>query len=343
MQISVVIPTTGKNKKGLSDLLTCLSHQSILPDQIVVVLNGFQEKIDTNRYLKIIHTIEIVYQDVASLSLARTTGVNVAKHEIIAFFDDDVIIKNDYLKTALCFLANNHHILALGGAYQDKTLENRKSFSLAVGRFFCIYENGLRNKLLLSGWGDYVRGDALRRVTHADWLFGCNFVVRKKVFKKIAFEKEMLRWSYLEDLFWGARLLKEFGSCAVIHPSLIVEHIRVKSNRMISDEIICMQILHRYILWRDLIYNGNPLSFFLFCWSIIGQFLLIIKQQWGYRGVIVFLKTYWKIIKNRNLTWESVNRCIHGGTLIFLWKIDFYCQGSNLVMCLQNTWGNILT
>ena len=310
MQISVVIPTTGENEKGLLDLLRCLAHQSISPNQIVVVLNGSKKKIDIDKSFKMFSTIEIVYQDVASSALARALGEDVARHETIAFFDDDVIIENDYLEAALYFLANNNHILALGGAYKDQALENKKPWSVTVGRCFGIYGNGLKNKVLLSGWGDYVRGAALQRVTYADWLFGCNFVVRKKIFKKITFEREMLGWSYLEDLFFGVRLIKEFGNCAVIHPSLTVKHI-VKKNRMKDDKIICIQIMHRYILWRDLIYNGNPLSLFLFCWSMIGYLFLIIKQQWGYKGVVVSLKTYLKIIKDPNLSWGMVNKYIY--------------------------------
>ena len=95
---TVVIPT--KNRyEDLNRLLESISNQTLLPQRVVIV-DQSDKKSDFD-YEKSSSDIEIkhLYEpQVSGLCAAKNLGVKYAVGDCVYFFDDDIILDNDFLK-----------------------------------------------------------------------------------------------------------------------------------------------------------------------------------------------------------------------------------------------------
>ena len=105
MKVSVVIPTfNGAHRIG--NLLRSLSEQTVLPDEIVVVVDGSTD--DTQKVLadwqKQLPYLKVVVQRNQGRSVVRNAGAAAASGELLVFFDDDVTLTSGCLAMHL-----SHH------------------------------------------------------------------------------------------------------------------------------------------------------------------------------------------------------------------------------------------
>jgi glycosyltransferase involved in cell wall biosynthesis len=305
--VSVVIPTLNR-VEALLNLLEDISNQTELPDEVIIVeggtLNWNYKKIPNNLFL---------YVPNGGASISRNEGLKKSQSNIIIFFDDDIRIEKNYIEIAKKYLYDNPEIMALGGQYIDDNTENKSTFKIQIGRILKIYGQGKSNNILKSGWGDYVRGESVKNITEAEWLFGCNIVIRSKCIKKIkdAFEPQMLKWSFLDDLLLGIRITKMYGICMRIHPNLIVKHNQLNlSAGDISTETLRMRILYRYIIWRDYLSckgENYKLDFFL---GMLGNIIITYMQNPRIYVLKENINTLIYVINNKYLRWTDANEYI---------------------------------
>ena len=304
MRVSVIIPTVNR-QETLVRLLEYLGEQTLTPDEIIVVEQGEILWKQDNIPHKLRASFYPVYTHRKSLSAARDTGRRIASGDFLFFFDDDILLPMNYLQEAVHYLHSNSDCLAVGGRYVDEIICERKS--LIIGRILGIYGNGSSNKLLSSGWGDYVRGKYASSITRAEWLFGCNFAVRSTVFEKAFFETNLERWSFLEDLFFGLSLRQAYGDCIRLLPSLTVTHAPTQSSGEISPMSIRMRILYRYILWHKYLDDGSKMRLIHFITGMFAKFILILKQKPRLWVLGEQLYTFKFLMKNRELTIKDAN------------------------------------
>ena len=308
-KLSLVIPTINRHDRLLS-LLHNISCQVDFLSEIIIVEQGDETIIESMLPQAIRSITEILHVDFKSSSRARYVGANVAKSELVAFFDDDIEVNKDYFSTVLDYMNTNECCNGIGGAYMDKNSIAKTKVKTFVARTLGIYSNGLRNKILDSGWGDFVRDTASNKVTQADWLFGCNMVYRKSVLFDIDYPYAMEKWSFLEDLYIGVSITKKFGCSMVIHPNLTVLHKNDETSGKPSMETCRMRILYRYVLWSKITENGNYFSKMNFYKGILASFILDVRH---YPFSSCF-KEYWLamvfIKKNRIISIEKANEYI---------------------------------
>ena len=53
--------------------------------------------------------VHLIYEDIKSLARSREVGVRQSGGDFVFFFDDDVLIPNDYIKIALNFLEEKRY------------------------------------------------------------------------------------------------------------------------------------------------------------------------------------------------------------------------------------------
>ncbi|EOX4279488.1 glycosyltransferase family 2 protein [Vibrio cholerae] len=99
--ISVIIPTY-KRPDRLERLLTSISKQSLLPDEVIIVddASGMKDSYDVciNKFSKCFNSISYIELEKNSgAPTARNTGIRVAKNNWIALVDDD----DEWLPTKL--------------------------------------------------------------------------------------------------------------------------------------------------------------------------------------------------------------------------------------------------
>ena len=309
--ISAIIITIGR-KLTVLRLLKCLSNQILLPREVIIVEGGDESWTvdDFPHQLKNIYRIVYVTRGAATDS--REKGRKIAKGSILAFFDDDIIIPNDYLKNAYEYLSHNREIMAVGGIYEDQNTISRTEASIRIGKLLGIYGNGEGNRILKSGWGDYVRGIHALNITDAEWLFGCNAVLRRDVFKKkkSIFELGMEKWCFLDDLTMGARLTRAFGRCMKVLPELKVIHDPPSSSGEISPETIRMRVLYRYIFWRDECKNQSLSSKLHYFSGVIANIILLIKQKPYFWVLLECLSANLYCLKFPKMRWDEANEFV---------------------------------
>lgn len=309
MNLSLIIATLNRHE-ALSMLLTNLAKQSILPHEIIVIEQGVSG-LDMSSIPDEIRCItRIEYLSIKSSALARYEGLLKANGEVVAFFDDDITPPSNYFEVALQYLENNKECNGVGGGYRNIPFVEKNKAMTLVGRVFGIYGSGKCNRILVSGWGDYARGVHSEVCSTAEWLFGCNMVYRKSVLSNVNFPKEMMAWSFLEDLYLGNEITKKYGASMMILPDLTVSH-KLSTSHGKSSMIVCrMRILHRYFIWKNLNVNRNAYTKFRFCLGLLANLLLDIGSYNFYLCISEHYKAWSMIYKSQNITLRDINNYV---------------------------------
>lgn len=306
MNPSVIVATINR-KATLCRLLECLAAQTVPVEQLIVIEGGQATWTPDDFPTALQGVTTVLYSPAISLAGARALGQRHATGDVMFFFDDDILIDTDYIAHALSQMQHDAQVMAVGGPYRDRGLDQRSGGSLMVGRLLGIYADGQRNRLLRSGWADYARGSGLERSNSAEWLFGCNFAIRATAFPALSFEEEMAAWSFLEDVFLGQHLQKLFGDCIRLVPGLKVIHDPPGSSGAISRATLRMRILYRYMLWRDHVRPRHPLSHPAFSLGMFANLLLMLKQERRTWVIAECGRSLLYVFRNLDMNWDQAN------------------------------------
>lgn len=311
MKTSVVIPTINR-KPTMLRLLQNLAEQSHKPDEIILIEGG-PVQWSVEELPEILQTrTKLTYVTRPSAAASRDGGRKQSSGDVVFFFDDDIILPPNYIQDTLTYLNDNPTIMAVGGLYSDKSITGRTESSIKIGRLFGIYADGSCNRLLPSGWADYVRGPFAEQTTAAEWLFGCNLAVRMSAFADptVSFETRMQAWSFLDDVLLGARLTRAYGDCMRLLPSLRVIHAPPSTSGSMSKTTLRMRILYRYILWRDYVAGSSAGSLPRFLLGMIANLLLMLKQEPKFWVIKETLRTHLFNLRHSDMSWETANEFI---------------------------------
>lgn len=308
MKVSVIISTMNR-PPTLLRLTKNLVTQDLIPNEIIIVeAGGF---IWTQTMVPNDPDMDYVFIDAkdTSLSQARELGRVSAKNEILIFLDDDVILPKSYISDVIKALSEDDGTLGVGGAYRDTGVAKKKSWKTAIGRILGIYSDGKKNKILKSGWADYVRGSYTDKVSSADWLFGCNWAVKAQAFQdeNVKIEINLARWSFLEDVILGHRLVVAHGDCLKIIPSLGVVHDPMTTSGEITPETVRMRILYRYVFWRHELHNDYSRPKVAYFFGMLANTILMISQSPKFSVFLQCLYSYKYILLNKPKSYRACN------------------------------------
>tara|TARA_B100001250_G_scaffold413744_1_gene448913 strand:+ start:1456 stop:2466 length:1011 start_codon:yes stop_codon:yes gene_type:complete len=252
--VSIVIPTTG-NVKFIKGLVESVNNLDYPKEKYELILVG-----DEETELLVKHTkrskdyginTNLIYKPYAA-GKKRNIGVNVAKGEIIAFTDDDTILKEDWLKNSVKHLNENSDYVGVGGP--NFTPREGLPFAKAVGRIF-------GSKFLFSF--RYTIGHAKpKEIEHNPT---CNYIIKKKVFEKVQFHDTL--WPG-EDAEFDIRLIKN-GFKILYAPDVIVWHHRR------SRPIPFLKQMFNYGKTRAQVTRMHPDSFDLRYFAFISAFIFL--------------------------------------------------------------------
>lgn len=115
--VSVIIPTLGRYKY-IPGALESLRQQTVKPLEVIVIdqntaneriLSVYQGYEDLN--------LQVIWQDQRGQSLARNTGLAVARGDYVYFFDDDSIAQSDVIEVHLRAVQNGTIDVSTGVSY----------------------------------------------------------------------------------------------------------------------------------------------------------------------------------------------------------------------------------
>ena len=312
MRASVIISSINR-KSTLSRLFFDLARQTVMPDEVILIEAG-----DISWNIEEIPTalqdrFSVFYELSASLSFSRERGRKVATGDVIIFFDDDIIIPETYIEIALRYLNDHSEVMAVGGTYSDNAICCSKNWSMVVGRLLGIFSDGKKNRILPSGWADYVRGKYTEVITVAEWLHGCNMVVRTKVFEHpgVKIETQLVSWSFLEDVILGFRITRYWGNCMNLLPALkVIHNPPINSASNINRMTLRMRVLYRYIFWRDNLADGSFLRLIRFWFGMLANLFLMLKQERRCWVIRENLMACVFICRHVDINWRKANEFI---------------------------------
>ena len=200
--ISVVIVSKGR-AAVLAETLESLSHQTLKPDRIVLVVPHAADLPD-NFWNDNVQTVV----GPLGASLQRNEGIAVIPLSVgyVAFFDDDMELKDDYLASAVAFLEANPTVVGISGAVLGNGNVTREEGRRRIAAY--QPKRDFRVKFQSEGSGHL--------------LHGCNMVIRRGVLQYEQFDEELPLYSYNEDYDLSLRLeaygrVGRFSECISVH------------------------------------------------------------------------------------------------------------------------------
>ena len=252
--ISIVIPTTG-NVPFIKGLVESVSKLDYPKEKFELILIGDKEtkllKKNVERSEKYGINTTLKYEPYAA-GKKRNIGVELAKGEIIAFTDDDTILKEDWLNNAVKHLNENSNYVGVGGP--NFTPREGLPFAKAVGRIF-------GSKFLFSF--RYTIGHSKpKEIEHNPT---CNYIIKKKVFETVKFHDTL--WPG-EDAEFDIKLIKK-GFKILYAPDVIVWHHRR------SRPIPFLKQMFNYGKTRAQVTRMHPDSFDIRYFAFISAFIFL--------------------------------------------------------------------
>lgn len=143
-EVSIVIPSTG-NEKKLQQILRSIQSQVDVVFEVIIVVNGINidnRKIYDHWQKGLPKHINFHFLDQRGVNLARNYGLKVSKSEIVLFLDDDCVLPSErFLSAHVQYHRRYKNVVAFGGGYQipvqsqfvDKMYNQRQMHWLFAG------------------------------------------------------------------------------------------------------------------------------------------------------------------------------------------------------------------
>lgn len=175
--------------------------------------------------------------------LAALSGVDV-----VFFFDDDAVVRPDYIENALGFLAAHPGVVGLTGRV--------------------LLDGATRGEVPLTHARDVVATSDRQptgRWRSTRQLYGCNFAFRTAAAPQPAFDARLPLYSWLEDHDFARRLMPA-GRLAVVEDCVVVhraaasggrtEHVRLGYSQVMNP--VHLKVKGSFPLWLMLYELGRP-------------------------------------------------------------------------------------
>lgn len=280
MKTSIIIPTFHRPKE-LTDCLTSILKQTVLPTEVIIIDDG---ELDAPPLAQ-----ELSEQGIAlsmhrkktpGLTESRNLGAQLATGDIVFYLDDDTVLFPDYVGEILKVYKEHPHIGGVGGIIANPK-PMRLPHHLRYLFDILFLNRGLREgKVLPSGFcTDY--GTTWFPVQHtraADFLDGGVSSFKRSILQKQNFTERYREFGLGEDKDYTIRVARAEGILICPHARLYhYESPKMRPNKRLWGKKF---VLGRYLFYRDHVQCcwWHPVCF---AWAVTGYSIA--------RGIIAIL------------------------------------------------------
>ncbi|KKP27057.1 MAG: hypothetical protein UR12_C0033G0012 [candidate division TM6 bacterium GW2011_GWF2_30_66] len=291
-----IIICTRNRPKDIIQALNSLEKQTELPNEIIIVdssdkqLLNFPDFINNFSATKFPQTNLIYKHTKPGLTYQRNIGIKFATSEVVHFFDDDVVLENNYLEEMnKIFIEHPEYSGGMGDI--ENIPANKKSFNLLLRKIFMLQRIYSSGKFTLSGMPQHPYGT--NKFKPVQVLGGCLMAYRKPVFEKHLFDENLKRYCYMEDCDFSARV--SFEHKLFYNPKAKLKHFHSELARDRVEENRAMYIKNYSYLFFKNFYPKNKFKIFAYIWTITGLFSegLIYRNMAYLRGYFKGLKSFY--------------------------------------------------
>ena len=168
--------------------------------------------------------------------------------DVVFFFDDDAVVRPDYVQNALEFLVGHPEVVGLTGRV--------------------LLDGATRGEVALSHARAVVAGSDQQltgRWRRTRQLYGCNFAFRTAAVPEPAFDARLPLYSWLEDHDFARRLmpagrLARVEDCVIVHRAAAsggrTEHVRLGYSQVMNP--VHLKVKGSFPLWLMMYELGRP-------------------------------------------------------------------------------------
>jgi GT2 family glycosyltransferase len=241
-QVAVVLASAGRPALLAEALRSCAAQVDV--DYLGVVSVPDEASLPDDRALL---TDWHVVSGTRGLAAQRNAALDVVGDgELVAFFDDDAVLRPDYLRNAISFLERHPEVVALTGRV--------------------LRDGATSGEVPAAEAAEALATSAAEPPTVA-WrrtreLYGCNFVVRASVARRERFDDRLPLYSWLEDHDFARRCMRH-GELAKVEDCVIVHRAAASGGRQAHRRLGYSQLMNPIYLFRK-----GSFPFWLAAWEI---------------------------------------------------------------------------
>ena len=227
MTFSFVIPTKDRPRE-LNKMFNSIMKQSRMPNQIIIIDQSKPHNILKKNVKSILQAqkIKLNYvhnQEISGLIEAKSISIKYNECDYISFFDDDIVLEPDYLKSIETAFLLDPNMLGVNGFIMNLPKKNYLSRF-----FFQITHFGLFEDNRIMTLRSFKTGDYLPKPVNV--LSGGLSTWKKEVFDKVPFDFHNGIHSY-EDVEFSIRVKKNFSHAMFVVPNAKLYHFHSAGNR----------------------------------------------------------------------------------------------------------------
>ena len=230
MRLVVVIPTLNR-KSQLTRLLEHLERQQRKPDEIVVSApDPTHVEPDKTSHLLVSY---LFGKKGSSAQRNRALDYALTRSDVVAFFDDDFLPADNYLKQVMDrFAQHPDWAVIMGHVIADGVQHEGISFDQGLSILRSVKEDLSENSDVNEHIGAY----------------GCNMSIRTRLIGELRFDERLVLHGWQEDIDFTSQL-RERGRVVKIHNALGV-HLGLKTGRVSGVRFGYSQIANPVYLFR---------------------------------------------------------------------------------------------
>ncbi|MGD0170550.1 MAG: glycosyltransferase [Halobacteriota archaeon] len=298
--ISVVIPTKNRPHDVLK-AISSVENQSSRPAEIVIVdasdEDGLEALVNNNSSGEI--RIEYI-RSVAGLTHQKNIGIQKSSGDIVLVLDDDIILKEDYVKEILNVF-NNTDFNRIGCVYGNQIPPNegknnvRKKGSFAysitvalktrintlIRTLFFLQKPSTTGKFRLSGYSTYpAPSNPGANVSETEGAPGGYTAYSREVWDEFRFDENLKGYSWGEDDDFSVRVSRKYKN--IFNPKAKVIH-HSKSSKGANYAYSKMRIEnHHYLFEKN--FPHALRNRFAYNMSVLGTFLFELENAIVHRN-----------------------------------------------------------
>ena len=288
--LSIIIPTKNRSKY-LIDLVNSIDKQIKSPLEIIIIDQSkkFNSDISLKKdYIKYIHNTNI-----SNLSDAKNYGLNYASGEYIGFFDDDIVLKENFIDELDLILKKNP--IGVSGVEERTFINNYYIYIFKLISYRGMFKDDriIYKKSLL----DYKESNKI--------FGGCSFF-RAEIFKKVKFRPNSPLFIN-EDTDFSLIVRSKFNEKFMINSKMNYIHFTETPN--VSDTSATNEILEKKILsnlisykYLHLFHKKNLYDELSLIWIFCCHFpylLFLSLKRFNINFTLLFFKSIFYSIKKK--------------------------------------------